>query len=231
MQNFQMKLTASFTLVSRTALAAAILTAGLGHAAPEGPDVKAPPALAIAPIFGELFATAIPSGFKLQEELTKGSTYQRSMILASDPGAGPWTQRFLVQGTADLGAVPGTTAAQYALQIATNFRKACPNTFTGGRVLEGRIKTGHLAYTMVVACGSHTLTADAQPTSEITLVTVVKGDKNIYSVQWSDRAAPLDKAPSPDRLLIQQRLSIMTSMLVCAPVEGEAAPYPSCTQR
>lgn len=226
-----MKFTALFSLASHMTAAAAVLIATVSHAAPEAPDAKAPHVFAVAPIFGELFASAIPSGFKMQAEVTKGSTYQRSMILATDPDSGPWTQRFLIQGSSDLGANPSATAADYAMQIAVNFRKSCPHTFTGGRVLEGRIKTGHLAYTMVVACGSHTLTTDGQPTSEITLLTVIKGDKNVYSVQWSDRSAPMDKAPTPDRSLIQQRLNVMTSMLVCAPVEGEAAPYPSCTSR
>ncbi|MFG6488696.1 hypothetical protein ACG04R_18570 [Roseateles sp. BYS78W] len=212
-------------------VAVTTLVTGACCAAPESPDAKTSAVLSVTPIFGELFATEMPLGFKLQAEVTQGATYRRSIILESDPDRGPWTQRFLVQGTAGQGAVAGVSPAAYAMQIAASFQKACPSTFMGSRVLEGRIRTGQPAYTMVIACGSHTLTTNSQPTSEITLVSVIKGDKNVYSVQWSDRAAPIDKAPTPDRLLIQQRLRIMTSMLVCAPVEGETAPYPSCTSR
>jgi hypothetical protein len=138
-----------------------------------------PAATVVAPIFDELFVHQLPAGFKVQAEQVQGGVYVRTVVLASDPSAGPWTQRVLVSATKDLGLQAGLTPAMFAMQIAKGFQSSCPTSFAGGRVAEANIGTGHAVYVMLVGCGSHTLTTNKAPTSEVALVAVVKGDKNM----------------------------------------------------
>lgn len=190
-----------------------------------------PAAAVVAPIFDELFVHQVPAGFKAQAEQTQASVYLRTFVLASDPSTGPWTQRILVSGTKDLGLQAELTPAMFAMQIAKGFQSSCPTSFAGGRVAEANIGTGHSVYVMLVACGSHTLTTNKAPTSEVALVAVVKGDKNMYSVQWSERGEAVATKPEPDRAVWGQRLKAITPFLVCPLKAGEAAPYASCTAR
>ncbi|MBO9689661.1 MAG: hypothetical protein J7598_23925 [Mitsuaria chitosanitabida] len=184
--------------------------------------------LAVTPIFGEVFAQRLPQAFKPQAETTQGQMYMRAMVLATDPDQGPWTQRVLLTAIKDGASLPNASAKTYALFIAKGFKDACPTTFTGGEMSQGRTETGHETYVMAVACGSHSLTSDKKPTSEITVVATFKGDKNMYSLQWGSRAAPMNREPVLDQALLQKRLAEMTPVRICRLVEGEQAPFPSC---
>lgn len=189
-----------------------------------------PAAVTVAPIFGELLAHPIPAGFRPQHEQTSGQTYLRSMVLETDAD-NHWTQRILVSGTQGIASAGGLTPKAVAMQIAGGFQKSCPTTFSGGQVLEGKTPTGHNLYIMIVSCGSHSLTNTRAPTSETALVAVVQGDKNYYSVQWSERSPPTTTAPQADIQVWGKRLDAISPIFVCERKAGEAAPYPSCTQR
>lgn len=188
-----------------------------------------PASQVVAPIFGELFSHSIPSGFRPQHEQTNGPTYMRTMVLASDTDAG-WTQRLLVSGTQDAAKISGLTPKSFAMQIALGFQQSCPSTFAGGVIQEAKIKTGHSAYFMYVACGTHTLTTTKAPTSETAIVAVVQGDRNYYSVQWSERSPAIATVPVIDAPRWGARLRAISPLLVCERKNGEGPPYPSCTQ-
>ncbi|ANH68015.1 hypothetical protein [Mitsuaria sp. 7] len=190
-----------------------------------------PSMTASTPIFDEIFVQQLPPGFKAQTEKTDGPVYMRSMVLASDPIDGRWTQRFLLTAVKDAALVPNATAAGYAMNVAMGFKQACPTSFMGARMLEGRIETGHDGYILIVGCGTHTLTNDKSPTSEFTILAVYKGDKNMYTIQWSERGDPTSTAPHPDRALLQQRLNAMSPVRICAKQPGEAPPFASCLKK
>ncbi len=198
-----------------------------------GPDGAWPALMASTPIFDEIVVQQLPPGFKPQTEKVEagGRVYLRSMVAASDPIDGPWTQRFLVTGAKDEALKPDAAAKTYALHIASSFKEACPTTFMGAQMLQGRIDTGHDAFVLVVACGRHTHTNDKQPVSEITVIATYKGDRNMYTMQRSLRAAPMDVAPKPERAMLQQWLTEMTPVRICAKQPGEPAPYASCLKK
>lgn len=189
-----------------------------------------PTATVVTPIFGELFAHSIPAGFRGQAEQTNGDLYLRALVLASDLDA-EWKQRILTTGKRATGQLASLTSKQFAMQIARGFQQSCPATFSGGAMAEGKIGTGHGVYIMLVSCGSHTLTTTKAATSESALVAVVQGDQNFYSVQWSERGAPVDRAPTANLDLWSSRLKAITPFLVCERRPEEAPPYPSCLQR
>ncbi len=188
-----------------------------------------PAAQVVAPIFGELFAHSIPAGFRAQHEQTNGHAYLRTMVLATDTDTA-WTQRIVVSGTQDAAKVSGLSPKIFAMQIAKSFQQSCPSSFAGGVVLEGKIKTGHNIYVMIVGCGTHTLTTTKAATSETALVAVVQGDRNYYSVQWSERSPPVATAPVADTARWGSRLSAIAPILVCERKPEDVAPFSSCTQ-
>jgi hypothetical protein len=215
---------ASATICTLAALATVAFAAS--------PDPGAfPPLTASTPIFEEIFVQQLPPGFKPQVEKTDGPLYMRSMVLAGDPVDGRWTQRFLLTAVKDAALAPNATAAGYAMNVAAGFKQACPTSFMGARMLEGRIETGHDGYILIIGCGTHTMTNDKSPTSEFTILAVYKGDKNMYTIQWSERGEPTSTPPHPDRALLQQRLSAMSPVRICAKQPGEAPPFASCLKK
>lgn len=217
--------------ISAVRLATACVLALLAEAATAQQTQSFPAASVIAPIFGELFSHSIPSGFRPQREQTSGDTYMRTMLLALDSDT-DWKQRILVSGTKRPDQLPpGFGPKAFAMHFVRSFQLSCPSTFSGGAIAEGKIGTGHAAYFMLVSCGSHTLTPTKSPTSESALIAVVQGDMNFYSVQWSERSAPVDQAPHPNVEVWHSRLKAMTPLLVCARKPDEPAPYPSCSDR
>lgn len=218
--------------VRRTLVWSALVAFAGGCAAQEGAPLPPvlPGATVISPLFGELFAHEVPAGFKPQSEQTRGDVHMRTLVIATDPNVGPWTQRILVSASKDLGRAPEPTAKAMAIRIGQGFQSACPTTFSGGSVLDGMIATGQPAHAILVGCGSHKQTTSGAATSEMAVIAVIKSGRNIYSIQWSERGAPQTTALQLDAGLWAARLKSLNPMRVCEIVPGEAAPYPSCTK-
>lgn len=222
-----MKCQLAKAVLSTTLISALLSQETQAQSAPKEADARPSSITAISPIFGELFAHNLPTQFKAQTEQTRGNFYLRSFILATDQSPS-WTQRILVTGAKDLAKQADLTAKLMAQMVARNFQQACPTSFSGGLVFEGKTPTGHDMYIMLVNCGTHTETTTKSPTSETTLIAAIRGNVNYYTVQWSERGAPMDKAPVPDVTTWGGRLKSIVPFYVCEPKAGEAAPYPSC---
>jgi hypothetical protein len=195
------------------------------------PDVKTNfSGASIMPIFGELFAYSIPPQFRLQAAQVKSNMYLRSSILRSDDDSA-WTQRLLLTAYKDLAKQAGQTPLSVATAIAANFQRACPTTFFGKSLADGKTGMGHEMHVMFVSCGTHTQTNAKTATSESTMIFAIKGNLNFFALQWSERGAPIDKVLAPDLTVWRERMRLVGPILICDPVEGEAAPYPSCTAK
>jgi hypothetical protein len=212
-------------------LAIACFVASLPVSATAQQTQSLPAALVLTPIFGELFAHSVPSGFRAQREQTGSDTYMRTMLLALDSDL-DWKQRILITGTKRPEQLPsGFGPKAFAMNFARSFQQSCPTTFSGGAIAEAKLSTGHAAYFMLVSCGSHALTPTRAPTSESALIAVVQGDLNFYSLQWSERGPPVGNAPEPNVEVWHSRLKAITPLLVCAHKPEESAPYASCSDR
>lgn len=182
----------------------------------------------ISPIFGELFAHNIPAQFQFNSEQTRGDVFVRALTLATDQTS-VWTQRLLLISTKNLAKQADQTAKTLASKIAKGFQQACPTTYSGSVVLEGKTPTGHEMFVMMANCGSHTLTAAKTATSESTLVVAIRGNLNMYTVQWSERGTAQDTALVPSMAAWMERLKTMGPILVCEQKPDEPAPFLSCT--
>jgi hypothetical protein len=77
----------------------------------------------------------------------------------------------------------------------------------------------------VVGCGKVGGADEAR--SETALIVAIKGNADMYTVQWAARGAPAAKADIEDARW-PERLKQLAPIRICAIVAGEKAPYPSC---
>ena len=131
-----------------------------------------------------------------------------------------WTE---MTGAKGLATSPGATAEQLARWIATEYMQACPDTYaaTGSGASIG----GHDAFVGVAGCGK--VGRGAHVGSEAALIVVIKGNADIYTLQWAERGAASGK-PDVEHTRWQDRLKQLAPIRLCAIVPGEKAPYPSC---
>ena len=112
--------------------------------------------------------------------------------------------------------------------MGMGFKRACPNTFTGAAFGAFKID-GYLSYVLVAGCGTDA--SRGQTYSETTLIVVIKGVEDYYTLQWSERGPPSDTAIPFDKEKWRSRVSVLSPIKLCQRVDGERPPYPSCMDR
>jgi hypothetical protein len=188
--------------------------------------------LAPVPVFSQLVIAAVPEGFTVAGVALTDAGYSRTAAL---PGETPhdWTQQVLLNADRDLVAAQNVTPVQYADYLAGIYQNGCPASFVFENLSNPEDQLGgYPIFAYYIACGAIT-GADGSPDlhAEQLIVVSVAGAKDIYTMQWLERA-PMDIVGKPyDSTLWQPRMAALTAgFKLCDPVAGEAAPYPSCTQ-
>jgi hypothetical protein len=95
----------------------------------------------------------------------------------------------------------------------------------GGR----RLKSQRLRCFYDPDCG--TARAPGNVRSEAAAVLAVKGSEDYYTFQWADRGPVRNKPIDLNDAKWQDRLAKLGPIRICAPVTGEAPPYPSCLEQ
>ena len=183
----------------------------------------AAPFRVISPIFSQLVTFSMPAAFVAISEGTNGPSYIREAVLKGET-AGRWTQMITVTGAKGATGNAGVSPQSFASSMAGGFKAACPDTFAAKPLGETRFGDRE-AFVAVAGCGRVATGADAH--SETTLIAVVKGAADYYTLQWAERAAPVDR-PAVDDAKWPERLRLLQPIRLCPIVPGEAAPYPSC---
>lgn len=183
------------------------------------------PMRAIMPVFSQLVAFTYPRGFVPAFEDTKGGRYIQESVLKGE-NVHNWSQMITVTGAKGLASNPDATPIRFAYGMAAGFRRACPDSFAGKGLGEAKLG-GHDAFISVIGCGS--LNASGGAHSETTLLIVIKGEQDFYTLQWAERGKA-STAPLPfDGAKWSERLKQLAPLALCPIVPGEAAPYPSCS--
>lgn len=200
----------------RSLYAAAIATTAL-LASPAG--AQAPGSVTVvSPVFSQLVAFSVPSNFVAGAERNDGTTYTREALPKGET-VDKWSEMITVTGAKGLALQPNASAEKFAGVIATGFKNACPDSFDV-KVLGANATT----FATVIGCGK---IGEASKRSETTLIIAIKGTADLYTVQWSERGKPVDKADVGNAKWAE-RLQKLAPLRVCPIVPGEAAPYPSC---
>jgi hypothetical protein len=178
----------------------------------------------ITPIFGQLLKMSYPRGFVPVLEKTKADFYVQESVPTGESTNG-WTQMITVTGRKDLASKPDVTPKAVLNAMAGGFKHACPSSYAVVLLSETRLN-GSDAAVAVVSCGVSPTTAGKM--SESALIAVVKGQTDVYTVQWAERAARSDMPMQIDVGKWQDRFKALNPIKLCPIVPGEKAPYPSC---
>jgi hypothetical protein len=178
----------------------------------------------IAPIFSQLVYFHTPANFVSVFENTHGVRYIHEWVLPGE-SVSNWTQMLTVTGAQDVSAKhPEATPKVFASSIAGGFQRACPSSFAAKGIYEGQLNARD-AFIMVVSCGNAAASAGH---SETAMIAVVKGEKDFYTLQWSQRG---DAMPTPMDIDVNMWAGRMKSLMplkLCSIVPGEQPPYTSC---
>jgi hypothetical protein len=178
----------------------------------------------ISPIFSQLVSFSLPKGFVPAFENAKPDFYIREAVPVGQ-SVDMWSQMITVTGSKDLATKAGGTPVIFASGLADRFRKACPATYSGGNL--GPFKVGsYEGFAAVIACG--TAGTGVEPHSEVLLALVVRGERDIYSIQWAERGPASETPLKLNDPKWVERTRMLGPIKLCPIVPGEAAPYPSC---
>ena len=86
--------------------------------------------MAIMPVFGQLVAWRMPTGFHRANEETHGTHY-RFEALRNKQTIEDWSQRITLEAEAGAAASLDRTPQDLASDIATGFRQRCPDSYYG----------------------------------------------------------------------------------------------------
>ena len=180
----------------------------------------------VTPVFHQLVAYNLPAGFTLNSpEQSNAKSYLRETVLKGETPE-RWTQMITLSGHRGL----GTVSAQLMIDTMTaGIKSSCPQTFALKNI--GAIEvSGAPAYLALVSCGRVADTGGAPGAfhSETAMILAIRGSEDMYTLQYAERARSSESAIPFDEARWQARLAALKPIRVCARVEGEQAPYPSC---
>jgi hypothetical protein len=197
--------------------------AAIDAARKEGYTVRA-----ITPIFSQLVSIAIPGDLEMKFEDNKHAGQYLQEYVPKGETVEKWTQMVTVTGAKGLAANPRLTPQAFLSLLAQGFNKACPASYAATGLGDQRIGDA-TAFAAVVSCGSVSVTDG--PHSESTLMLVIKGTDDYYTIQWAVRGAASATPLVLDEAEWRARLQKLQPIKLCPIVPGEAAPYPSCADR
>lgn len=183
----------------------------------------------ISPLWSQLVAYALPEGFQggPSSDATnpKNSSYIRETVLKGE-SITEWTQMITVQGWKDKVANEQVAPQRFVEGLATMIKRDCSDSFAAAPLYSGKI-SDYDAFGAILSCGASPVTG--RKTSETFLIVVVKGERDLYSFQWAERAMP-SQTPIPiDLKKWRARFDDLQPIKLCSIVKDEPAPYQSCT--
>jgi hypothetical protein len=178
---------------------------------------------AVTPIYSQLLSFSYPAGFAPAFENSKDNQYIQESIPKGEK-LDRWSQMVTVTGAKDLASNPAITPKVFANNMASGFQQACPSTFNATNIGEFKID-GHDAMFAFLSCG--TLSTNGKARSESMLLLVIKGSRDVYTLQWAERG-PASKTPIAFGKKWSERMNSLAPVKVCPIVKGEKAPYTSC---
>lgn len=187
------------------------------------------PVEVITPIFHQLVAFASPANMVQHvSEHADAKFYLRESVRDVDT-LEQWGQKITLTGEKGTAQFQATAAKSLADKLVNGFQDACPNVFAYKDI--GALAMGTTpAYLLLVGCGSVTdkFGKVGATHSETSLIVVLQGDQDMYTIQWAERSTPVEKPPVFNDLKWQRRFQQLQPIRICPIHPGEKAPYASC---
>ena len=183
------------------------------------------PVTTISPVYSELVAFSLPSGFETVHQNAGEKSYIREAVLKGET-VDKWTQMVTVTGASDMAHLPNVTPESAAGGIAVGYQAACPASFVGGNIKHITI-SGHDALLTYVSCGNTTAITGTSHSESLLLITVI-GKEDLYTLQWAERGPASDTPVKFDTDKWVGRFKNLLPIKFCPIVKGEKPPYASC---
>lgn len=186
------------------------------------------PVSSITPIFSQLLITPIPRGFQMAFANASGTSYIHELVPTGE-NVNQWTQMLTVTGAKDAALNPELTPPKMASLMAAGFHNSCPNAFGSYVFPTPHQINGYDSISVILSCGSSSQDTPPRGTSETALITIIKGTKDYYTVQWAERGTSSSTPVRIDLPKWSARLAQQVKVIkLCTAVAGEKSPYPSC---
>lgn len=183
---------------------------------------------AVAPVFNNIISYNVPDSFKSAYETTNKDGYINEAI-PKDQSLDNWKQMISLTGAKDFKSKDGASPKNVLNFMAAGFKDACPDSFSGINLNLDEID-GRKSAAGVISCGK-LKKSGKDDYSETTLVLVIEGSKDYYTLQWAERAAPRGKITQDDLVGWSKKSALLSPIKVCDKVPGEQPPYPSCLNK
>lgn len=177
--------------------------------------------IAVAPVYSQLVAFPVPSGFKAVYEGEDKGSYLLEFVPQGE-AVDNWTQMLTLTGLKD--GAKAQSVIDFASGLAKGYQDACPGSFAARNLQAPQIKGAGEVFAGYLGCG------DSGGHSEEMTFLVLHGTADLYTVQWALRGPAHDAAPAPKAEDWMPRSAALALTRICEKVPGEVAPYPSCTR-
>jgi hypothetical protein len=186
-------------------------------------QTAAAPRLA-TPVFSQLVMFSLPPEFKSAKATyeNKGDSFYLREQVPEGETLAKWSRMITLSGTRGLAANPEATPQRLLARMTLDFQRNCPGTFSTNAPGEQKID-GYDAYEVIVSCGH--VQSDKQVYGVSAVMLTVKGAKDFYTLQWTERGRDSAQPPAIDAAYWGRQLARLTPIRLC-PIES--APYPSC---
>ncbi len=185
------------------------------------------PIQVVSPLFSQLLVHMYPAGFSTPVERTiRSGEYVREAVLEGET-LHDWSQVITVTASEGFALDLNITPQSVMGSFAAKFKKGCPASYSSlNNISKEPVLDGYDSLVAVLSCGESAPTGGKM--SETTLIVVIAGYKDYYTLQWAERGAPSNTPIKIDKAKWQNRLSQLEPIKLCAIVPGEKSPYKSC---
>lgn len=178
----------------------------------------------VAPIWSQIVVWAVPDGFASAFTSTRGGSYLQEFVPRGQ-SVQDWQEMITVTGTRGFAEGRGDAARDLAGILARGYQEACPRDFSATAIpapaVDGaaEVFAGHLSCAELPGAGY----------GEAMVFIVARAGPDVFTFQWARRARPGGVELINGNVWRGKLETLATGLRLCPRVEGEAAPYPSCT--
>lgn len=205
-------------------LLASLALSVIACAGPTEATATEPNVTVTTPVFGQLVSYTLPVGFVGAFEDSNEELYIQELVPEGET-VEAWSQMITLTGAKGAALRGDRPLDAAAGNLLARFQGACPDSLTsesfGPSTLDGR-------ETLTVFLGCGTVETAQGTVRETAVITFIKGETDVYSLQWAEHAEAQVERPVYDRDTWTARLPQLLPVKICDRVEGEVAPYPSC---
>jgi len=180
----------------------------------------------LVPIFSQLLVFSTPKDFRAAQETVRDNRYVQQSVPVGQ-ALDRWNEMITVTGDKEAATLPGVSPKKVAENMARVFKQGCPDSFAAASFGPVKIER-YDGFATVFGCG---LADPGKTQSQTVMVVTIKGERDVYTLQWTEVGAPSKTPPTIDAKRWQDRLARIAPVRLCTPVPGEVPPFPSCTQK